>query len=203
MSNNLIQKKLMNLCLATRFGVKRSYQHIPLPHKHWVAIVRCQYPYVFSNLRDLRRTNEGNRNLSLKDHFRPEFLNRLDEIILFNILSPEAIRDIVRMQVDIVAKRLADKQISLTLSDAAITALAKDGYNPQYGARPLKRLIQTKILTPIANLMVARGVLEGGAITVDYIAGKEGEEGQFDLDVRKGPSRDRSAAGRARAAARA
>jgi ATP-dependent Clp protease ATP-binding subunit ClpB len=140
---------------------------------------------------------------ALKDHFRPEFLNRLDEIILFNILSPEAIRDIVRMQVDIVAKRLADKQISLTLSDAAITALAKDGYNPQYGARPLKRLIQTKILTPIANLMVARGVLEGGAITVDYIAGKEGEEGQFDLDVRKGPSRDRSAAGRARAAARA
>ena len=83
---------------------------------------------------------------SLKDHFRPEFLNRLDEIILFNILSPESIHAIVRMQVDIVAKRLEEKRISLSLSDLAVEQLAKEGYSTQYGARPLKRLIQTKIL---------------------------------------------------------
>ena len=81
---------------------------------------------------------------SLKDFFRPEFLNRLDEIILFNILSPEVMKDIVRMQVEIVAKRLADKHIALTFSDAALDHLGKEGYNPQYGARPLKRLIQTR-----------------------------------------------------------
>ncbi|MDZ4227610.1 MAG: AAA family ATPase, partial [Patescibacteria group bacterium] len=96
---------------------------------------------------------------ALKEFFRPEFLNRLDEIVLFNILSPDAVMEIVRMQVDIVAKRLEDKQISLSLSQAALEHLAKEGYNPQYGARPLKRLIQTKIMTPIANTMVARGVL--------------------------------------------
>jgi ATP-dependent Clp protease ATP-binding subunit ClpB len=68
------------------------------------------------------------------------------------------------MQVEIVAKRLEEKQITLTLTNAALEHLAKEGYNPQYGARPLKRLIQTKILTPIANMMVARGVMEGESV---------------------------------------
>ena len=137
---------------------------------------------------------------ALKEFFRPEFLNRLDDIVLFNILSTEAIKTIVRMQVDIVAKRLGEKHISLTLSDAALMHLAKEGYNPQYGARPLKRLIQTKVMTPIANMMVARGVLEGGSVAVDFDpkAGKDGK-GDFTFDVRKGPVRSHSA--RARAAA--
>lgn len=137
---------------------------------------------------------------SLKEFFRPEFLNRLDEIILFNILSPEAVMDIVRMQIDIVAKRLEEKHISLVLSEAALKHLAQEGYNPQYGARPLKRLIQTKILTPIANLMVARGVLEGGSVSVDFDAkaGKDGT-GDFSFDVRKGPARERNARSRAKA----
>lgn len=137
---------------------------------------------------------------SLKEFFRPEFLNRLDDIVLFNILSEEAVMDIVRMQVDIVAKRLEEKHISLTLSEAALKHLAKEGYNPQYGARPLKRLIQTKILTPIANMMVARGVLEGGSVSVDFDlkAGKDGK-GDFTFDVRKGPERNRSARTRAKA----
>lgn len=139
---------------------------------------------------------------ALKDFFRPEFLNRLDEIILFNILSTEAIMDIVRMQVDLVAKRLQEKQITLTVSDAVLKDLAREGYNPQYGARPLKRLIQTKILTPIANMMVARGVLEGGSVAVDFkeSGGLEGK-GEFTFDVRKGPERAKGI--RARVAARA
>ena len=140
---------------------------------------------------------------SLKEFFRPEFLNRLDDIVLFNILTPEAVMDIVRMQVEIVGKRLEEKHITLTLSEAALTHLAKEGYNPQYGARPLKRLIQTKILTPIANMMVARGVLEGGSVSVDFDAkaGKEGK-GDFTFDVRKGPERNRSARARATVSAK-
>lgn len=122
---------------------------------------------------------------ALKEYFRPEFLNRLDEIILFNILSTDAIKEVVRMQIEIVGKRLEDKHITLTFTDSAIAHLAKEGYSPQYGARPLKRLIQTKILTPIANMMVARGVLEGGSVSVDF-AGDE-----FKFDVRKGPVRER------------
>jgi ATP-dependent Clp protease ATP-binding subunit ClpB len=129
---------------------------------------------------------------SLKEFFRPEFLNRLDEIILFDILSQESVHEIVRMQLKIVADRLADKQISIIFSEEAIEHLAKEGYNAQYGARPLKRLIQTKILTAVANMMVARGVMEGGSVKV----GVKEEEGkkEFTFDVRKGPERERSTA---------
>ncbi len=134
---------------------------------------------------------------SLKEFFRPEFLNRLDEIILFNILSTDAVMEIVRMQIEIVAKRLEEKHIALTFTDASIAHLAKEGYSPQYGARPLKRLIQTKILTPVANMMVARGVLEGGSVSVDFDpkAGTDGK-GDFSFDVRKGPERNRNARSR-------
>lgn len=131
---------------------------------------------------------------SLKEFFRPEFLNRLDEIVLFNILSPEAVQEIVRLQVAEVSKRLEEKRIKLTFSEAALALLAKDGYSSQYGARPLKRLIQTKILTPVANTMVARGVLEGGAVSVDV------KDGIFTFDVRKGPERERGARSRAKVA---
>ena len=129
---------------------------------------------------------------ALKDFFRPEFLNRLDEVILFNILSPEAMRDIVRIQTDLVAKRLEEKQITLTFSETALAQLAKEGHSVQYGARPLKRLIQTKVLTPIANMMVARGILEGGSVRVDV------KDSEFVFDVRKRAERLH---GRARARA--
>ena len=139
---------------------------------------------------------------ALKDFFRPEFLNRLDEIVLFNILTPAAIQDIVRMQVEIVAKRLTEKHITLSLTPAAVEYFSKEGYNPQYGARPLKRLIQTKLLTPIASMMISRGVMDGGSVIADWspTAGADGK-GDFTFDVRKGPERVRGV--RARAAARA
>lgn len=104
---------------------------------------------------------------SLKDYFRPEFLNRLDEIIIFDILSPEAIKEIVKIQIGMTKKRLLDKEIKLNISPDVLTYLAKEGYNPQYGARPLKRIIQNKILTPVASLMISRGVLRGGTVSVD------------------------------------
>jgi len=107
------------------------------------------------------------------------------------------------MQVDIVSKRLAEKHITLVLSQAALAHLAKEGYNPQYGARPLKRLIQTKVMTPIANMMVARGIMEGGSVSVDVKDASTplGTGGEFTFDVRKGPERHRSV--RSRAIARA
>ncbi len=116
---------------------------------------------------------------SLKEHFRPEFLNRIDEIIIFNILSPEAIKEIVGIQVKEVVARLAQKNITLSLTPAVYDYMAKEGYSPHYGARPLRRLIQDKILTKVAGLIVSRGVLSGGAVTVDM----KGNE--FIFDVRK------------------
>jgi ATP-dependent Clp protease ATP-binding subunit ClpC len=118
---------------------------------------------------------------SLKEYFRPEFLNRIDEIIIFNILSPEAVREIVGIQVKEVVERLANKDITLTINPAVYEYLGKEGYNPHYGARPLRRLIQDKILTKVASLMVGRGVLSGGTVTVDM----KGNE--FVFDVKKGP----------------
>jgi ATP-dependent Clp protease ATP-binding subunit ClpB len=121
---------------------------------------------------------------SLKQYFRPEFLNRLDEIIIFDILSPETIRSIVEIQVAEVAKRLSDKDITLTVSDDVYEYLATEGYNPKFGARPLKRVIQSKILTPIASQMVREGMLQGGAVKVTI------KKGELDFDIfRKGHSR--------------
>ncbi|MEQ1847996.1 MAG: AAA family ATPase, partial [Nitrospira sp.] len=117
---------------------------------------------------------------ALKDHFRPEFLNRLDDIIVFDILSKEAIADIVKIQVEIVRQRLDQKEIKLVLADTVFDHLAKEGYSPQYGARPLKRLIQNKILTQIASLMVSKGLMKGGSITVDI------KNGEFVFTVKKG-----------------
>lgn len=104
---------------------------------------------------------------ALRDQFRPEFLNRLDEIIVFNILPKAAIAKIVEIQIANVTKRLAGKEIALSVSKEAIEYLVEKGYNPTYGARPLKRLIQDKILTKVAQLMVSKGILEGGTVTVD------------------------------------
>lgn len=113
----------------------------------------------------------------LKEHFRPEFLNRLDDIIIFEPLSKEALAEIVENQVREVVERLGGKRINLSITPEARTWLAEKGYNPQYGARPLKRAIQDKILTPIASLMVEQGILEGGSVTV----GVKNEELSFEV----------------------
>jgi ATP-dependent Clp protease ATP-binding subunit ClpB len=104
---------------------------------------------------------------SLKQFFRPEFLNRLDEIITFDILSPETIRNIVTLQVEEVVQRLRRKEIALSVSDAVLDYLAKEGYDPKFGARPLRRVIQSKILTPVATMMVNEGMFRGGTVRVD------------------------------------
>jgi ATP-dependent Clp protease ATP-binding subunit ClpC len=104
---------------------------------------------------------------SLKLFFRPEFLNRLDEVIVFDILSPETIRSIVDIQIADVIARLVRKDIDLSVSPAVLDYIAKEGYDPKFGARPLKRVIQSKILTPVATMMINEGMLRGGVVKVD------------------------------------
>ena len=103
---------------------------------------------------------------ALKDNFRPEFLNRLDEIIVFDVLSPLAILEIVKLRIEVVRGRLTTKDINLKISDEALSYLAKEGYNPHYGARPLNRLIQNKILNPVATYIISNGVKKGDTISV-------------------------------------
>ena len=94
-------------------------------------------------------------------------MNRLDDVVVFDILSPEAIKEIVNIQIDIIKKRLLEKEVMLSVSDNALAYLTKEGYNPHYGARPLKRLIQDKILTAVASFMISQGILKGGEVFVD------------------------------------
>jgi ATP-dependent Clp protease ATP-binding subunit ClpB len=117
---------------------------------------------------------------ALKQQFRPEFLNRLDDIIIFDVLPKEVIKSIVKIQVEAVIERLAEKEIELVVSEGVLNELAKEGYNPQFGARPLKRLIQTKILNPVATMMIGNKVLSGGTVLVD----KKGSE--FVFEVKRG-----------------
>ncbi len=117
---------------------------------------------------------------TMKDFFRPEFLNRIDDVIIFDVLSVEAISEIVKIQIDLVKKRLLEKEINLELSNEAYEFLAKEGYNPQYGARPLKRLIQNKILNKIASLIISKGLMKGGSVSVSI------KNGEFIFDIKKG-----------------
>lgn len=114
---------------------------------------------------------------ALKDRFRPEFLNRLDDIVIFDVLNRESLARIVENQVQEVIARLSGKRITLSIAPEVRTWLANIGHNPQYGARPLKRAIQDKILTPIASFMVSQGIMEGGTVNVSM----KGEEPHFEV----------------------
>jgi ATP-dependent Clp protease ATP-binding subunit ClpB len=111
---------------------------------------------------------------AMRHHFRPEFLNRVDEIIVFHSLSEEDLKKIVEIQLDRLRARLAERRITLELTDEAKTHLAQTGYDPVYGARPLKRAIQREIETPLSRLILkgevkdnslVRASLSGGEIT--------------------------------------
>jgi ATP-dependent Clp protease ATP-binding subunit ClpB len=108
----------------------------------------------------------------LKVAFRPEFLNRIDEVIVFHALSREHLAQIVGLQVDQLARRLADRGYTLELTEAARKKLAEEGYDPQYGARPLKRLIAQQIENPLAREILSGKFAEGDRILAE--AGKLG-----------------------------
>ncbi len=117
---------------------------------------------------------------SLKDNFRPEFLNRLDEVVVFDVLSPEAILKIVDLRIEVVRERLSTKGIGLKISNEAMSYLAKEGYNPHYGARPLNRLIQNKILNPVASYIISNGVKRGDNVNVSV------KNGEIYIETQKG-----------------
>ena len=110
----------------------------------------------------------------VRHHFRPEFLNRIDEIILFKRLGRGEMGDIVRIQLQRVEKLLADRQMSIVLDAAALAWLGERGYDPVYGARPLKRVIQKMLIDPIARKLLA-GDLDDGAV-IDVRGGEDGLE---------------------------
>jgi ATP-dependent Clp protease ATP-binding subunit ClpC len=103
---------------------------------------------------------------ALKDNFRPEFLNRLDETIVFDILSLESLKEIVNLRIKVVKDRLIGKSINFEITEEALSYLAKEGYDPHFGARPLNRLIQNKILNPVASYIISNGVKKGDAVSV-------------------------------------
>jgi len=108
---------------------------------------------------------------TLKAHFRPEFLNRLDEIIVFNSLGMEEIKQITGIQVDYLRQRLADRKLDIQLTEEAKERLAAEGFDPNYGARPLKRVIQREIQDNLARRLLEGGFTEGDLIEVGAGAG--------------------------------
>ena len=108
----------------------------------------------------------------LRAHFRPEFLNRVDDIVVFHPLTRDHIRRIVDVQMRRVAKRLAEKHIAIELNDNASEFLAEQGYDPAYGARPLKRVIQRLVLDPLAMEILAGKIREDSRVTISEEGGR-------------------------------
>jgi len=109
---------------------------------------------------------------ALKAHFRPEFLNRIDDIVIFHRLAEDQLGRIVDIQLAGVSKRLAEKHIQLKLTDAAKKMIAEEGYDPAFGARPLKRAIQRLVVDPLAKQVIAGEIPEGSTVTVKPSGGK-------------------------------
>ncbi len=104
--------------------------------------------------------------------FRPEFLNRLDDLVVFHSLQPEQILEIVRIQVQLLGQRLAERRIALDFSDEALNFLAEKGYDPNYGARPLKRTIQKELESPLSKAILRQEVRDGMVIAVALKGGR-------------------------------
>ncbi|QHC65952.1 AAA domain-containing protein [Rathayibacter sp. VKM Ac-2759] len=122
----------------------------------------------FASEKDLRDRVMGR----LREAMRPEFLNRIDEIVLFRRLGREQLREIVSIVLDATRARLASREVSLEVTESAIDWLAEHGYEPQYGARPLRRLVQRSVDDRIADLFVSGDVTDGGAVRVDAVGGE-------------------------------
>jgi ATP-dependent Clp protease ATP-binding subunit ClpB len=109
---------------------------------------------------------------ALRANFRPEFLNRIDETIIFKALSKDQIAEIVEIQLDVVARRLAERDVDLKITAAARDLIATLGYDPTFGARPLKRVIQRHILDPLALKLLSGTIHDGEEVVIDAIDGE-------------------------------
>ena len=127
--------------------------------------------YILDGINDKGEISEEAKNevnKLLKTQFRPEFLNRLDEIVFYKPLRKDEISGIVDLMLGELKKRLADKEVGFAITDAAKDYVIDNGFDPNYGARPLKRFIQRKIETLIARKLIADDVAPGSTLTVDY-----------------------------------
>ncbi|MGK5499491.1 ATP-dependent chaperone ClpB [Streptomyces sp. URMC 125] len=111
---------------------------------------------------------------TVRSAFRPEFLNRLDDLVIFSALSGEELRRIARLQIGALSRRLADRRLALDVTDGALDWLAVEGNDPAYGARPLRRLVQTAIGDRLARGILAGGIRDGDTVRVDVDPEKEG-----------------------------
>jgi len=114
-----------------------------------------------------RSEMEARVTAALRANFKPEFLNRIDETIIFHNLSPEQLSKIVAIQLERLKTRLGEQNMELVLADQAITFLAEKGYDPTYGARPLKRVIQKHLENPLSMKILKGDILPGTRINVD------------------------------------
>ena len=131
--------------------------------------------YLLDGINDQGEINEANRNMVMEDlrgHFRPEFLNRLDEIIMFKPLSKADIGNIIAILVAELNRRIEVKELSIEVSDAAADYIVDNGYDPQYGARPLKRFLQKHVETLVGRMILADEVDAGDVIGIDVVDGK-------------------------------
>jgi ATP-dependent Clp protease ATP-binding subunit ClpB len=111
-------------------------------------------------------------NRQLRAHFRPELLNRIDDIVIFHALDLERIKEIVRIQLVKLTGMVAERGLALEVTERAIEALAREGYDPAFGARPLKRAIQKEVQNPLAMKLLEGAFAPGTKVTVDYEDGK-------------------------------
>jgi ATP-dependent Clp protease ATP-binding subunit ClpB len=127
----------------------------------------------------------------MRRHFRPEFLNRVDEMIVFHALSEEHLKRIVEIQLERVRGRLAERHISIELTDAARTHLVRVGYDPTYGARPLKRAIQKEIETRLGRLILKGEVRDGQTVVIEY----DGDGGELTFTTTAVPATEQAVTG--------
>jgi ATP-dependent Clp protease ATP-binding subunit ClpB len=128
---------------------------------HWIAQM------IDADPAELRRRVQD----ALREHFRPEFLNRIDETIVFNPLSRELMKSITDIQIARLRARLAERALQLDVTPAAVALLAEVGYDPAYGARPLKRTIQRELENPLALSLLEGELREGSHVSVDAEGG--------------------------------
>ena len=103
----------------------------------------------------------------LKNYFRPEFLNRVDDIIVFSALTPDQVKKIIDLSLESLSKRLADREMSLVITEPAKKFIANEAYDPQYGARPVKRYLQKHVETEIASMIIIGDLVDGNTVTID------------------------------------
>ena len=132
-----------------------GYRHVVIPKGarsvDIIALLRCHE--IEKNVRE-----------ALRQSFKPEFLNRIDEIVVFNALGREEIREIVELRIDEARARLAQRNIELEIEDSTRSLLAEEGFDPAFGARPLKRTIQRMLLDPLAMKILAGELKDGDSI---------------------------------------